>query len=144
MPMALQKALPQLVRAHWHWCRMKIMSLMLTYWAFEEDSKSTYIPPCFIDFRFNVKKCLVSFLTKTDLQHFLHFLTGLYKIPPLGLETHLTITYKEDTSKTLHTETCAYNLNVPKVHDTYEESQHYFVLTCRVGYVGFGLVYHHL
>lgn len=32
--------------------------------------------------------------SKTDHQHFLHFLTGLYRIPPLGLETHLTITYK--------------------------------------------------
>ena len=90
-----------------------------------------------------LKSVLFPFLvadSKTDLQHFLHFLTSLYRIPPLGLETHLTITYKEDTSKTFHAETCAYNLNVPTVHDTYEEFQHYFLLTCRVGYVGFGLV----
>ena len=96
-----------------------------------------------MNLRFNVKIVLPPFLvadSKTDLHHFLQFLTGLDKIPPLGLETHLTITYKEDTSKTLHAETCAYNLMVPTVHDTYEEFQHYFLLACRDAYVGFGLV----
>ena len=77
--------------------------------------------------------------SKTDLHHFLQILTGLDKIRPLELETHLTITCKEDTSKTLHAETCAYSLIVPTVHDTYEEFQHYFLLACRDSYVGFGL-----
>ncbi|XP_078368279.1 G2/M phase-specific E3 ubiquitin-protein ligase-like [Oculina patagonica] len=101
-----------------------------------QGSRLLSVPMLFLD----CLKTSYSNNSKTDLQHFLHFLTGLQKIPPLGLETNLTITYKEDTSKTLHADVCAYNLNVPTVHDTYEEFQHYFLLTCRVGYVGFGLV----
>ena len=78
--------------------------------------------------------------SKTDLHHFLQFLTGLDRIPPLGLETFLTIIYKEDQSKTMHAETCAYILSVPTAHATYEEFKHYFLLACREAYIGFGLV----
>ena len=75
-----------------------------------------------------------------DLTNILKFMTGLERIPPLGLESPIRLRYKTDDSKTLNAETCTLKLLLPTVHNTQEDFNEYFTIACRQAHTGFGLV----
>jgi len=55
----------------------------------------------------------------SGLQRFLHFMTGLSKIPPLGLEKNIDIEF-DMSSKSFFAETCGTVLRVPASHQNFE------------------------
>ena len=55
----------------------------------------------------------------SGLQRFLHFMTGLSKILPLGLEKNIDIEF-DMSSKSFFAETCGTVLRVPASHQNFE------------------------
>ena len=53
------------------------------------------------------------------LQKLLHFMTGLSKIPPLGMQQKIELDF-DSYSHSFFAETCSYVLRVPTSHETFE------------------------
>lgn len=51
---------------------------------------------------------------------FLHFMTSLDRIPPLGLKRKIEVEFSINTNPTFFAETCGFVLRVPTVHETFE------------------------
>lgn len=94
---------------------------------------------CFIDSRCQNEKLFISNTSlcvslfsrvseqgNIGLSKFLHFMTSLGRIPPLGLKRKIEVEFSNSTSPTFFAETCGFVLRVPTVHETFETFQEKF------------------
>ena len=70
---------------------------------------------------------------------FLHFMTSLDKIPPLGIKSKIEVEFSDSCNPTFFAETCAYVLRVPTVHTIFENFQAKF-LEASENYLGYASV----
>jgi len=82
--------------------------------------------------------CLLHFLDEGDagMRKVLHFCTARDSIPPLGLDEKVRLDYK--FSLVFFAETCLLALQVPKLHNTFEEFYQQFLIAVNLGNKGFG------
>lgn len=107
---------------------------------------------CFIDSRCQNEKLFISNTSlcvslfsrvseqgNIGLSKFLHFMTSLGRIPPLGLKRKIEVEFSNSTSPTFFAETCGFVLRVPTVHETFETFQEKF-LEATENYLGYGCI----
>ena len=75
----------------------------------------------------------------TGLSKFLHFMTSLDRIPPLGLKRKVEVEFSISTNPTFFAETCGFVLRVPTVHETFQRFEDKFLETTE-NYLGYGSI----
>ena len=95
-------------------------------------------------FKYNSSLCFSLFYCVSEqgsigLSKFLHFMTSLDRIPPLGLKRKIEVEFATSTNPTFFAETCGFVLRVPTVHKTFESFEDKF-LEATENYLGYGSV----
>ena len=57
----------------------------------------------------------------TGLDKFLHYMTSLDLIPPLGLERKIEVEFHDDDNPNFFADTCSFVLRIPTVHKKIED-----------------------
>lgn len=73
------------------------------------------------------------------LKKFLHYLTGLDCLPPLGIQQEIDVEYIEGDRVSFFAETCMMNLRVPTTHNSFADFNKMFQLAVE-NYAGFGSI----
>lgn len=71
------------------------------------------------------------------MQKFLHYMTSLDRIPPLGLPHSIDVEFED--SENFFAETCTLVLRVPKVHKEFADFKRKFMEACDNS-LGFGCI----
>ncbi len=66
----------------------------------------------------------------SGLGRFLHYMTSLDRIPPLGLEKKVEIDFCKDNNPNFFADTCSFFLRVPTVHKSIKDFKEKLLEAC--------------